>query len=191
MALFEWNEHYKILLAKPNPLDIMEDLKELIPDVILMDIDMPEMDGISALRHLRQVYQDLPVIMLTIFDDQENIYQAICAGASGYLLKNDYENIIPAIKDVLNGGAPMTGAVAKRVISALAGKASEPKKSLLHLTDREQEILNGLVQGLSYKMIADRSGLSIDTIRTHIKKVYKKLEVNSATEAIYKLNQSN
>ncbi len=189
LALFEWNPNYKILLAKSNPSTILSDLQNKLPDVILMDIDMPEMDGITAVQTLRTCYPDLPVIMLTIFDDQDNIYQAICAGASGYLLKNDLENVIPSIKDVLNGGAPMTGAVAKKVLSTLSG--GKPKASVQQdlLTVREMEILNGLVKGLSYKMIAEQCALSIDTIRTHIKKIYKKLQVNSATEAIYKINK--
>lgn len=189
LALFEWNPDHRVVLAKSNPASILLDLQENSPDVILMDIDMPEMDGITALKILRKQHPDLPVIMLTIFDDQENIYQAICAGASGYLLKHDFEHIISSIKDVLNGGAPMTGAVARKVLAAMSG--SKPKSTLPFdtLTSREMDILNGLVKGLSYKMIAEKYSLSLDTIRTHIKKIYKKLQVNSATEAIYKINQ--
>lgn len=190
LSLFEWNADHKVILAKSNPASILSDVQQNLPDIILMDIDMPEMDGITALKILRVHYPELPVIMLTIFDDQENIYQAICAGASGYLLKHDFENIISSIQDVLKGGAPMTGAVAKKVLASLSG--IKPKSSIPTniLTPREMEILNGLVKGLSYKMIADQCSLSLDTIRTHIKKIYKKLQVNSATEAIYKINQS-
>ncbi len=190
LALFNWNNNYNITLAKENPSEILQDLQKELPDVILMDIDMPLLDGIAALKLIRPRYPDLPVIMLTVFDDQDNIYQAICAGASGYLLKNDLEHIIPAIQDVLNGGAPMTSVVAKKVLAALSGqKPKTTSDKLSELTDREKEILNLLVKGLSYKMIADETSLSLDTIRTHIKKIYKKLQVNSATEAIYKLNQ--
>ncbi len=185
-ALFQWNNDYQLVLAKQNPATILEDLKSESPDVILMDIDMPLMDGVSAVKLLRANAIEIPVIMLTIFDDNENIYNAICTGANGYLLKNDFENVISAIRDVLNGGAPMTGSVARKVLQSFS-KINPSKNSTLELlTERENQILQSLVKGMSYKMIADHSGLSIDTIRTHIKKIYKKLQVNSATEAIYK-----
>jgi len=186
-SLFQWNNEMNVLLASSNPSEILKDVEELKPDVILMDIDMPVMNGIEAVTLLRSNNSTIPVIMLTIFEDAENIYNAICAGATGYLLKNDFEHIIYSIKDVLNGGAPMTGSVARKVLNSFAKPVPVKKESLEQLTDRENEILNALVVGSSYKMIADKLELSIDTIRTHIKKIYKKLQVNSATEAIYKI----
>ncbi|MBK7800833.1 MAG: response regulator transcription factor [Saprospiraceae bacterium] len=186
-SLFQWNTEMEVMLAKPNPSEVLKDIDEYRPDVILMDIDMPVMNGIEAVTLLRSNNSAIPVIMLTIFEDAENIYNAICAGATGYLLKNDFEHIIYSIKDVLNGGAPMTGSVARKVLNSFAKPVPVKKENLEQLTDRENEILNALVVGSSYKMIADKLELSIDTIRTHIKKIYKKLQVNSATEAIYKI----
>jgi DNA-binding NarL/FixJ family response regulator len=186
-SLFQWNTEMEVMLAKPNPSEVLKDIDEYRPDVILMDIDMPVINGIEAVSLLRSNNLNLPIIMLTIFDDSEHIYNAICAGASGYLLKNDFENIISAIKDVLNGGAPMTGSVARKVLNSFARPSIVKKENIEQLTERENEILQELVKGCSYKMIADKLELSIDTIRTHIKKIYKKLQVNSATEAIYKI----
>ena len=119
-SLFQWNKEMEVMLAKPNPSEVLKDIDEYRPDVILMDIDMPVINGIEAVTLLRSNNLTLPIIMLTIFDDSEHIYNAICAGASGYLLKNDFENIISAIKDVLNGGAPMTGSVARKVLNSFA-----------------------------------------------------------------------
>ncbi|MFN8279423.1 MAG: response regulator transcription factor [Saprospiraceae bacterium] len=186
-ALFSLNPSYQLVECKSNPVDVLTDISQFQPEVILMDIDMPYMDGITALSTIRKAGIEIPVIMLTIFDDQDNIYKAICAGASGYILKHDLENIGPAIQDVLGGGAPMSGPIAKKVLSYFSGMPVEKKSLPENLTEREIEILNFLKKGLSYKMIAEECNLSIDTIRTHIKKIYKKLQVNSATEAIYKL----
>lgn len=186
-SLFHWNNEMEVMLAKPNPSEVLKDIEDFRPDVILMDIDMPVMNGIQAVTLIRSKELNIPIIMLTIFDDNEHIYDAICAGASGYLLKNDFENIISAIKDVLNGGAPMTGSVARKVLNSFAKASMVKKENIEQLTERENEILQELVKGCSYKMIADKLSLSIDTIRTHIKKIYKKLQVNSATEAIYKI----
>ncbi|MBK8485975.1 MAG: response regulator transcription factor [Saprospiraceae bacterium] len=184
-SLFMWNQDFEVLSAKANPSEVLNDIQEFNPDVILMDIDMPIMNGIEALGIIRGKQIEIPVIMLTIFDDNDNIYNAICAGANGYLLKNDFENVISAIREVLKGGAPMTGSVARKILNSFS-KSSPSKGNVPEtLTEREIEILDLLVKGYSYKMMADKLQLSIDTIRTHIKKIYKKLQVNSATEAIY------
>ncbi|MBK7812521.1 MAG: response regulator transcription factor [Saprospiraceae bacterium] len=190
VAFLQFSKEYKIVASNENPSKILEDIKSYSPDLILMDIDMPILDGISAVSLMRANGLDIPVIMLTIFEDNENIYNAICAGASGYLLKNDLENIHDAIKDVLNGGAPLTGIVAKKIIQSFAGKKMETPVKHELLSEKENQILQELVKGQSYKMIADALHISIDTVRTHIKKIYKKLEVNSATEAIYKTKQN-
>ncbi|MFZ1256802.1 MAG: response regulator transcription factor [Saprospiraceae bacterium] len=184
-SLFMWNQDFEVLSAKANPSEVLNDIQEFNPDVILMDIDMTIMNGIEALGIIRGKQIEIPVIMLTIFDDNDNIYNAICAGANGYLLKNDFENVISAIREVLKGGAPMTGSVARKILNSFS-KSSPSKGNVPEtLTEREIEILDLLVKGYSYKMMADKLQLSIDTIRTHIKKIYKKLQVNSATEAIY------
>jgi DNA-binding NarL/FixJ family response regulator len=166
----------------------MEDIKIFKPDVIIMDIDMPPSNGVEALKLLRKQYDTLPVIMLTVFEDNDNIINAICAGASGYLLKKDIEQLMPAIKDVLQGGAPMTSSVARKVLQLFPGK-QEKKVNTESLTQRESEILNWLVKGYSYKMIATETNLNVETVRSHLKKIYRKLQVRSATEAVYKATQ--
>lgn len=188
-SLLQWSSDVEMTAALPNAQTVLADLEQFKPDVVLMDIDMPEVNGVQALQIIRKQYADLPVIMLTIFDDNENIFNAICAGASGYLLKKNFDQIIPSIKDVLNGGAPMTGSVAKKVLTLFPRPAAKPADEEKLLSVRETELLQLLIKGYSYKMIADEMHISIETVRSHIKKVYKKLQVNSATEAVYKAMQ--
>jgi DNA-binding NarL/FixJ family response regulator len=172
--------------AISNAETVETDVHSLQPDVILMDIDMPLVNGVQAVRRIRAIFPHLPVIMLTVFDDNENIFNAICAGASGYILKRYASVEIPAaIRNVLSGGAPMTGTVARKVLQMIpVAKNTEAEKN--DLSEREKEILQHLVQGFSYKMIAARLGISLDTVRFHIKKIYDKLHVHSATEAVGK-----
>lgn len=185
-SFLQMNREFEVLHAFESPVNILSDLEVMKPDLILMDIDMPGMDGITAVRTLRGKGHQIPVIMLTIFDDDDHIYQAICAGASGYLLKSDVENISPSIRDVLNGGAPLTGSVARKILNAMSGRPQSTPDPVEKLSEKENLILQELAKGQSYKMIADHLQISIDTVRTHVKKIYRKLEVNSATEAIYK-----
>jgi len=169
-----------------NAETVETDISELKPDVVLMDIDMPEVNGVEAVRRIRRMNRDVPIIMLTVFDNDENIFNALCAGASGYILKRHVsEEIAPAIRNALSGGAPMTGSVAKRVLQMLpAAKSIEAER--LDLTTREIEILQLLVNGYSYKMIAAKIMIGLDGVRFHIKKIYDKLHVHSATEAVSK-----
>jgi len=183
----QWNSEFELVAAMPDATGILEDIKTFHPDVILMDIDMPPSNGVESLKALRKKYEALPVIMLTVFEDNDNIINSICAGANGYLLKKDMEQIMPAIKDVLNGGAPMTSSVARKVLQLFPGK-QERKVELEILTAKESEILSWLVKGYSYKMIADQMHIAVETVRSHIKKIYKKLQVSSATEAVYKIS---
>jgi DNA-binding NarL/FixJ family response regulator len=151
-----------------------------------MDIDMPSVNGVEAVKKIRKISKTLPVIMLTVFDDNENIFNAICAGASGYILKRYATEEIPAaIRNVLTGGAPMTGSVAKKVLQ-MVPQAKTDDEEKYDLSKRETEILQFLVNGYSYKMIAGNLKVSIDTVRFHIKKIYDKLHVHSATEAVSK-----
>ena len=170
--------------AISNAETVETDVKELQPDVILMDIDMPTINGVEAVKRIRKILPQLPVIMLTVFDDNENIFNAVCSGASGYILKRYASVEIPtAIRNVLSGGAPMTGSVARKVLQMVpVAKNSDAEKSAL--SEREKEILQHLVQGFSYKMIAAELNISLDTVRFHIKKTYDKLHVHSATEAV-------
>ncbi len=183
-ALIEEQPDFELLAAMPNAETIETDISSFRPQVILMDIDMPVVTGVEAVSRIRKVDESLPVIMLTVFEDNENIFNAICAGASGYILKRyAAEEIAGAIRDVLAGGAPMTGSVARKVLRMVpaSGNAEAEK---FDLTDRETEILQHLVNGYSYKMIASDLKISIDTVRFHIKKIYEKLHVHSATEAV-------
>jgi DNA-binding NarL/FixJ family response regulator len=187
-TLMQWNDEFELLAAMPDTEGILDDIKTFGPDVIIMDIDMPPSNGVESLKILRKHYEELPVIMLTVFEDNDNIINSICAGASGYLLKKDIENLMPAIKDVLNGGAPMTSSVARKVLQLFPGK-QEKKITVENLTPKEEEILQWLVKGFSYKMIAGEMDIAVETVRSHIKRIYKKLQVSSATEAIYKVSK--
>ncbi|MFQ5605194.1 MAG: response regulator [bacterium] len=155
------------------------------PDVILMDIGLPGMSGIDGIKLIKEKFPDIDIIMLTIYDDSHKIFQSLCAGASGYLLKNrPFAEIKQAIEVLYAGGAPMTPQIARKVIEYFQPQKSKNSES--PLTDKEREIVIGLVDGLSYKMIADRMFISIETVRTHIKNIYKKLHVHCKAEVISK-----
>jgi DNA-binding NarL/FixJ family response regulator len=171
-----------------------DDMRRLRPHVVLMDIDMPGCSGIDGLRYVKAVAPATNVLMLTVFEDNDRVFDAICAGADGYLLKKTPPaRLLEAIGEVRAGGAPMTPAVARQVLrlfpkpaSSVVRAAPVPTESLAHLSAREQEVLTLLVKGYSYKMIAADRQISIDTVRSHIKKIYEKLHVRSMTEAVSK-----
>jgi DNA-binding NarL/FixJ family response regulator len=161
-------------------------VKDLRPDVVLMDIDMPGMNGIEAVKRIRSTDQPVQIIMLTVFDDNQHVLDAICAGASGYLLKKHISEQLPdAIMQVLHGEAPMSPGIARLIVESMQEKA-RPAANNYNLTPREKEILGLLSKGNSYKMISTNLFLSLDTVRTHIKNIYGKLQVHSQTEAIAK-----
>jgi DNA-binding NarL/FixJ family response regulator len=185
-ALINGEPDFELVAAMPNAETIETDIEKFKPDVLLMDIDMPAVNGVQAVKRVRKIQPQLPVIMLTVFEDNENIFNAICAGATGYILKRYATEEIPfAVRNVLQGGAPMTGTVARKVLQMVppANNAEEEKTDL---SAREIQILQLLVQGYSYKMIAAETTISLDTVRFHIKKIYDKLHVHSATEAVSK-----
>lgn len=185
-ALIAEQEDFELVALMPNAETVETDIVELKPDVVLMDIDMPNVNGVEAVKKIQQVNDRLPVIMLTVFDDNENIFKAICAGASGYILKRYATEEIPgAIRMVLAGGAPMTGSVARKVLT-MVPQAKTAEQETSNLSEKETVILQHLVNGFSYKMIAAELKISIDTVRFHIKKIYDKLHVHSATEAVSK-----
>ena len=189
-TLLLWNDEFDVIAAMPDALTVKDDIAILKPDVILMDIDMPGCNGVEAVKQLRSINGLLPVIMFTVFDDDENIFNAICAGANGYLLKRNIEQLPASITDVMNGGAPMTSSVAKRVLSFIPKNKAAKNNEAENLSPRETETLQYIVKGYSYKMIAGELSISTETVRSHIKKIYKKLQVNSATEAVYKFTQN-
>lgn len=169
-----------------NPRHVKEQVAALMPDVILMDIEMPVMNGIEAVKIIRTVNPHVAIIMLTVFDDSQHVLDAICAGASGYLLKKQIsDKLATAINEVLNGGAPMSPGIARLVIQSMQPKLTA-NEIRYPLTQREKEILVSLSKGNSFKLIAADLQLSIDTVRTHIKHIYEKLQVHSQTEAVYK-----
>lgn len=155
------------------------------PDIVLMDINLEGMTGIEGMKLIKQKHPEIEIIMLTIYHDSHKIFESLKAGASGYLLKHtSLPEIKEAIEMVLKGGSPMSPQIARKVISHFQVVPKEKPET--GLTPREHEIINGLVDGLSYKMIADRMNISIDTVRAHIRNIYKKLQVNSKAEVIAK-----
>lgn len=176
--------------AFENCSRVEKQLQQLMPDVILMDIEMPETNGIEGIHRIRAINETVKIIILTVFDDNKNVFDAICAGANGYLLKKTVaEKIFDAIQDVLNGGSPMSAAIASKVLKLLAGTKLKSGQQDYSLTNREKDILQSMVQGNSYKMIAAHLMISPETVKTHIKRIYEKLQVHSQTEAVVKAIQ--
>ena len=178
------NKELKLVGSFDNASRIQEQMEDTLPNLILMDIEMPGITGIEATKIARRILPEVAIIILTVFDDSENVLNAIKAGASGYLLKKHISGkLFDAIDEVMRGGAPLSPAVARLVLQSMHKPADDnPYK----LTQREKEILLSLSQGNSYKMIAAHFSISIDTVRTHIKKIYEKLQVHSQTEAVSK-----
>jgi DNA-binding NarL/FixJ family response regulator len=155
-----------------------------MPDVILMDIGLPGMSGISAIRLVRERYPDIDVIMLTVYHDPHKVFQSLCAGASGYLLKTTpFAMIREAIELVRNGGAAMSPQIARKVIDYFH-PGVQNRGETCPLTAREREVVLALVEGLSYKLIAEQMNVSLDTVRSHIKSIYRKLHVHGKAEVI-------
>ena len=158
---------------------------ENIPDVILMDIGLPGMSGISGIKLIKQKYPDINILMLTVYSDSHKIFQSLCAGATGYLLKNTpFKEIKEAIETIQAGGSYMSPQIARKVIEYFRTETKEEKDR--SVTSKENQIVLGLVEGLSYKMIADNANISIETVRSHIKNIYKKLHVHTKAEVIRK-----
>lgn len=184
--LIDGTPGFTVCGAFKNCDNILQQVGELLPDVVLMDIDMPGVNGIDGLRLVRTQHPDLPILMLTVFDDNQHVFDAIKAGADGYLLKKTPpEKLTEYIRDAYEGGAPMTSSIARQVLQLFARQPSD-KKDTYNLSEREKEVLQLLVNGYSYKMIAGEIFISIDTVRSHIKKIYEKLHVNSKSEAVAK-----
>ena len=177
-------------MSCPVATESVEDMLDYLStysnlNVLLMDIQLPGMSGIEGMKIIQQKYPDIEIIMLTVYHDSHKIFESLKAGASGYLLKHtSLPEIKDAIKLLMQGGAPMSPQIARKVITHFNDRGQKKQES--NLTNREQDIVNGLVDGLSYKLIADRLKISIDTVRAHIRNIYKKLHVNSKAEVIAK-----
>jgi len=185
-ALLKGTPGFELAGAFTNCSEVEEQVSSLIPDVVLMDIDMPIVNGIEGLKIIRQIAPQTHVIMLTVFDDDSSVFDAISIGASGYLLKRTPPaKILEAITEVFQGGAPMTPVIARKVIELFKEKKHSPSNNF-DLTERELEVLKLIVDGNSVKLIADELSLSQDAVKSRIKKIYEKLHVHNLGEAVAK-----
>lgn len=184
--LLNGSDGFEVLGAFKNCNNIEDEVQAFDPDVILMDIDMPGTNGIQGLKRMRKMNMKAKVLMLTVFDDNKNVFEAIRSGANGYLLKKTPPaKLIEYINEAHSGGAPMTSSIATQVLRMFTDQNAEQGEDY-HLSEREKQVLQLLVNGYSYKMIASEMFISIDTVRSHIKKIYEKLHVNSKSEAVAK-----
>ena len=169
------------------------DIKRSTPDVVLMDIEMPGLNGIEVTGKINEKYPEIKILIQTVFNDSERIFQALCAGASGYILKNDPPHkYLDAIRESYNGGAPISASVAKKLLGFFTNKnvvLTQPGSTDYQLSEREKELLKLMVEGHNYKAIAEKAFISYETVRTHVKHIYKKLHVASRSEAIMKAIQ--
>ena len=183
-SLFNRTDGMRCVASLGNLLNVISEVGTALPDIILMDIGLPNISGIEGVRTVKTHFPTIQVLMFTVFDDNENIFDAIRAGASGYILKKTPpDEIVQAVVDLYHGGAPMTASIARRVLQSFQTAPATVVEDY-RLTARENEILYSLVEGLSYKKIADKYCVSISTIRTHICNIYNKLHVNSKAEAV-------
>lgn len=169
-----------------NAEDALKDLPQVKPDVVLMDINLPGMNGVDCVRQLKQLLPQTQVMMLTVYEDTENIFNALTAGANGYMLKRtSSKDLLEAIQEVHRGGSPMTMHIARKVVSSFQ-KTAATAQPTENLSEREQQVLDLLSQGLMYKEIADKLAISYETVHTYIRRIYEKLQVRTRTEAVAK-----
>ena len=179
-------EGFRCLSQYPNAEAALQGLPNDRPDVVLMDINLPGMNGVECVRRLKQLLPGTQVVMLTVYEDTENIFNALAAGASGYLLKRTSSaELLAALKEVQKGGSPMRAHIARKVVQSFqtAGASAQATENL---SQREQEVLDCLSQGFLYKEIAEKLGISYETVHTYVRRIYEKLQVRTRTEAVAK-----
>jgi len=178
---------FECLGQHPNAEAAIAAIPQERPNVVLMDINLPGMNGVECVRKLKQLVPTLQVVMLTAYEDTENIFNSLAAGASGYLLKRSKSaEILDALREVQGGGSPMTAHIARKVVQSFQATSAARVASTEELSPREQEVLDLLSQGFMYKEISDKLGISFETVRTYIRRIYEKLHVRTRTEAVAK-----
>ena len=179
-------EGFKCLSQYGDAESALESLPKERPEVVLMDINLPGMNGVECVRKLKPLVPQMQIVMLTVYEDTENIFNALAAGAAGYLLKRTKSaELLEAIREVNRGGSPMTTHIARKVTQSFQ-RAGPSQQATENLSEREQEVLDCLSQGLIYKEIADKLGISYETVHTYIRRIYEKLQVRTRTEAVAK-----
>jgi DNA-binding NarL/FixJ family response regulator len=188
--LLQTELEFEVVGTFSHVLDCIDDVKDCKPDIILMDIEMPGMTGIEAVRTLKKEFPNILILMQTVFEDDDRVFDSICAGASGYILKSFLNTrLVDSIKELQFGGSPMSPSVARKVFNKMQALSAHVKPEAApdyNLTAREKEVLSCIVDGLAYKMIADKLNISYETVRSHVKKIYEKLHVASLTEVVSK-----
>ena len=185
-------EGFKCVSDYGSAEDALADLPKVKPDVVLMDINLPGMNGVECVRQLKTILPATQVIMLTVYEDTDNIFNALAAGASGYMLKRTpAKELIEAMKDVQRGGSPMTTHIARKVVLSFQKSPGQQQAAneLAELSEREQQVLDLLAQGLIYKEIGEKLNISYETVHTYIRRIYEKLQVRTRTEAVAKFLQ--
>jgi DNA-binding NarL/FixJ family response regulator len=178
---------FSCIAAYDNADDLLFKIKRSEPEVVLMDIDMPGMNGIEAVQIIKENFPNLHIIMQTVFEDDDKIFNAIQAGAEGYILKKIAPTkILEAISEVYNGGAPMTPVIASKILRLFRSGTKPLPEKKSNLNERQTEILESIVNGMSYKLIAEKLFISVDTVRYHVKNIYEILQVHSRFELISK-----
>lgn len=188
--LLKTEKEFEVVGSFSHVLDCMDDIRATRPDIVLMDIEMPGMTGIEAVKLVKKEFPELLILMQTVFEDDDRVFDSICAGASGYILKNHLNTkLIESIKELQYGGSPMSPSIARKVLNKMQQLPVTPvqtKTPDYQLTKREKEVLACVVNGLGYKMVADHLNISYETVRTHVKKIYEKLHVASISEVVSK-----
>ena len=189
-ALIQRAPGFKLMGQYANGETALKEIPKLLPDVVLMDINLPGMKGYECVRQLKAAHPAVQFLMLTVYEDSDSLFNSLRAGASGYLLKRTASaRLLEAIRDVFEGGSPLSPQLARRVVQFFTRPASE-SAPLAKLTPAEREFLAQLSNGYAYKEIADRMNISIDTVRSYVRTVYEKLHVHSRTEAVVKFLRS-